>query len=129
MTSLDRLYHVIQALKRDDVSYLAPLDQLYGHVFTHPNASLAMYRIFEAISHNMPDQFSGKVLHPITLAQYPIVPAPLHPNLQNFTAPSQQEHVARFHVAMDYVELMGAGESGRDLRRDLERASSRHRGS
>ncbi|EXJ68210.1 uncharacterized protein A1O5_08825 [Cladophialophora psammophila CBS 110553] len=35
------------------------------------------------ITPNMPDQFSSKLMHhPLTPAQYPIVPAPLHPGLQ-----------------------------------------------
>ncbi|KIW32015.1 hypothetical protein, variant [Cladophialophora immunda] len=40
------------------------------------------------ITPNMPDQFSSKLMHPLTPAQYPIVPAPLHPSLQHLPNPS-----------------------------------------
>ncbi|KAJ9606543.1 hypothetical protein H2200_008551 [Cladophialophora chaetospira] len=39
------------------------------------------------INPNMPDQFSAKLMQPITLAQYPIIPAPLQPSLQHHSAP------------------------------------------
>ncbi|OAP60722.1 hypothetical protein AYL99_05724 [Fonsecaea erecta] len=40
------------------------------------------------ITPNMPDQFSSKLMHPLTPAQYPLVPAPLHPGLQHLPHPS-----------------------------------------
>jgi hypothetical protein len=41
------------------------------------------------ISPTMPDQFSGKLMQPIPSARYPIIPAPLHPNLHNLSTSSQ----------------------------------------
>lgn len=48
--------HVIQANKREDVSYLAPLERLYDNHFVHQGMLLSSYQSFEALSHNMPNE-------------------------------------------------------------------------
>ena len=45
--------HVIQANRREDVSYLASLEQLYGNHFVQRGMSLSSYQSSEALSHNM----------------------------------------------------------------------------
>ncbi|KIX93039.1 uncharacterized protein Z520_11312 [Fonsecaea multimorphosa CBS 102226] len=64
------------------------------------------------ITPTMPDQFSSKLMHPLTPAQYPIVPAPLHPSLQNLPHPSRS-NIATAPIPPPVVTSAPASEQAR----------------
>ena len=64
-------------------------DLLVGGYLPSPTTVTPFLEQQLLITPTMPDQFSGKVLQPITPTQYPIIPVPLHPALQTIAAPSQ----------------------------------------
>ncbi|KIW85708.1 hypothetical protein Z517_01100 [Fonsecaea pedrosoi CBS 271.37] len=63
------------------------------------------------ITPNMPDQFSSKLMHPLTPAQYPIVPAPLHPSLQNL--PNHSTTAVATAPVPPLIPSISAGEQAR----------------
>ncbi|ETI22224.1 hypothetical protein G647_06297 [Cladophialophora carrionii CBS 160.54] len=64
-------------------------DPLAGGYLPSPTTITPFLEQQLLIGPNMPDQFSGKLMHPITANPYPIAPVPLHPTLQNLSTSSQ----------------------------------------
>ncbi|KIW67379.1 hypothetical protein, variant [Phialophora macrospora] len=64
-------------------------DPLAGGYLPSPTSITPFLEQQLLISPNMTDQFSGKLMHPTTLSQYPIGSVPLHPTHQNLSTSSQ----------------------------------------